>query len=438
MEEKQLVEEEMIDNVSPNLNNIFIILQLYPYIAPENFENSKISSITNEQLFIKLSDLLEQKEISKYITTKEKLISIIEKYCEFFQFSEDKERIQYVLPEGMTVFSILNIPPKLNKEEVKHHLELVNLQYNRLYKKGFYWYLSTIDKETVICVQNSLRELIFDEIRIKYIHNNKNQILKYMKDKMDKNSYQKDAKYLGINNKGYSKYNYTKGKMSDSDSGSFSWRKGSGGSKSSFDYAEKPYKKGKNYKYKRNRFNSDNDGKKYNKYNNNYYKNYGSNNSNISNNSNNSNQEVEIDISKLKYSLNIKNKYSFGDIKAFYEKNKNNILEKPKFLNEELVDIIGNNKKEIVSLNELIESSEKNKKVESPSDKKEDEKNTNGNNNVNTNININTNIKIPKMNPLSGMSKNFNKFDIVPGNAMPGLMMPFQTSPWIEESNEEQ
>ena len=57
----------------------------------------------------------------------------------------------------MTVFSILNIPPKLNKEEVKNHIELINLQYNRLYKKGFYWILSTIDKETVICVQNSLR-----------------------------------------------------------------------------------------------------------------------------------------------------------------------------------------------------------------------------------------------------------------------------------------
>ena len=94
---------------------------MYPYIAPENFENSKITTITNDQLFIKLSDLLEQKEISKYIDSKEKLISIIEKYCEFFQISEDKEKVQYVLPEGMTVFSILNIPPKLSKEEVKHH-----------------------------------------------------------------------------------------------------------------------------------------------------------------------------------------------------------------------------------------------------------------------------------------------------------------------------
>ena len=99
---------------------------------------------------------------------------------------------------------------------------------------------------------------------------------------------------------------------------------------------------------------------------------------------------------------------------------------------------------EIVSINELIENNEKNKKVESPRPKKtENEKNMNAtiaDNNNNINTNINTNIKIPKMNPLSGMSKNFNKFDIVPGNAMPGLMMPFQPSPWIwiQETYEEE
>ena len=435
MEEKQLNQEEIIDNVSLFYKNNK--LQLYPYIAPESFESSKITSIINDQLSLKTTDLLEQNEISKYIKTKEQLISILEKYCEFFKFSEDKESIQYILPEGMTVFSILNIPHNLKKDEVKHHLELINLQYNRLYKKGFYWFLSTIDKETVICVQNSLRELRFDDIRVKYIHNNKIQILKNMKDKMDKNSYQKDTKYLGINSNAYSKYNYNKNKNSDSDSGSFSWRKGSGGTKSSFDYGEKPYKKYKYYKYKRNRFNSDNDGKKYN----NYYKNYGSNNSNTSNNS----QEVEIDITKLKYSLNIKNKYSFADIKNFYEKYNNNNLQRPKFLNETLTDILSNNPKEIVSLDELIECNENKKRDGSTEKKIDNEKDANTNTNTNTNNsnininnnNINTNIKIPKMNPLSGMSKNFNKFDIVPGNAMPGLMMPFEGSPWIEESNQE-
>ena len=322
----------------------------------------------------------------------------------------------------MTVFSILNIPSNLNKKEVKNHIELINLQYNRLYKKGFYWILSTIDKETVICVQNSLRELIFDEIRIKYIHNNKNQILKMMKEKIEKNSYQKDAKYLGINNNnGYSKNIYNKQKMSDSDSDVFSWRKGSEGGKSSFDYNEKPYKKNHYYKYKRNRFNSGDDGKKYN--NNYYYKNYYYNN----------NQEIEIDISNLKYSLNIKNKYSFGDIKNYYEKIKNNPeICRPKFLNEELNDILSNKQKEIVSLDELIECNEKNK----PKDGSRGKKNSNEKHN-NANNNINLNIIIPKMNPLSGMSKNFNKFDIVPGNAMSGLVIPFQTSTPIEESNKE-
>ena len=68
----------------------------------------------------------------------------------------------------MSVFSILNIPPKLKKEEVYKNLELINLQFNRLYKTGFYWNLSTTDKETVICVQNSLRTLTYDDMTPKY------------------------------------------------------------------------------------------------------------------------------------------------------------------------------------------------------------------------------------------------------------------------------
>ena len=335
----------------------------------------------------------------------------------------------------MTVFSILNIPKKLSKEEVKNHLELINLQYNRLYKKGFHWFLSTIDKETVICVQNSLRELRFDEIKVKYYHSTKNQILKNMKDKMDKNSYQKDVKYLGynLNNGNKNKNYYKKHKNSDySDNSQFSWRKGSGGSKSSFDYGEKyQYKKNKYYKYKRNRFNSDND-RKY-----------------INNNEHNNNGEIEIDISKLKYDLNIKNKYTFQEIKNFFEKLNKNEISKPKFLDEELTDIISDKIKEVVSLNELVEANDKIKKNENENKKEEnkdinikqktDEKNKKDNKEVNTNTstNVNTNIKIPKMNPLSGMGKNFNKFDVVPGNAIPGIMMPFSSTTWIPESNNE-
>ena len=330
----------------------------------------------------------------------------------------------------MTVFSILNIPPKYNKEEVKNDIELINLQYNRLYKNGFYWILSTIDKETIICVQNSLRELIFDEVRIKFIHHSKAQILKIMKDKLDKSSYQKDTKYLGINN-GYDKNKYSKARGSESSEDNFSWRKGSGWNKTSFDYGDKYYyKKGGYYKYKRNRFNSGDDGKKYKNYQNqNYYY----------NNNFNNNQEIEIDISNLKYALNIKNKYSFGEIKNYFEHlNKNNEIERPQFQNEDTTDIISKTKKEIVALDELIECNEKNKSKENNAknaNSNNDEKNKINNTN---NSNVIPNIKIPKMNPLSGMSKTFNKFDVVPGNAMTGYMMPYPVPSYIEESNKEE
>ena len=141
---------------------------MYPYIAPENFDNSRISSITNEQLIIKISDLLKQKEVSKYISSKDKLLSLIKTYCEFFKISEDKEILEYILPDNMTVFSILNIPLNMTKTDVIKNIELINLQFNRLYKRGFYWVLCTLEKETVICMQNSLRDLFFEESKVKY------------------------------------------------------------------------------------------------------------------------------------------------------------------------------------------------------------------------------------------------------------------------------
>ena len=112
------------------------------------------------------------------------MVSVIKKFCEFFKFSENDEIITYDLPENMSVFSILNIPPKMKKEEVFQNLELINLQYNRLYKRGFYWVISTIEKETVICIQNSLRTLSFDDMKCKYDLKHSNQIWKIIKEQV--------------------------------------------------------------------------------------------------------------------------------------------------------------------------------------------------------------------------------------------------------------
>ena len=359
---------------------------------------------------------MKQKEVTKYIQDKEKLLSLIKTYCEFMKISENKEMIEYTIPDNMTVFNILNIPLKMNKEDVKKNIELINLQYNRLYKRGFYWVLSTIDKETVICMQNSLRDLTFEDSKVKYDLSNRNQIYRAMKEQVEKSSYQKEAKNLGISGNSGNKNNFNK-KGSDADSDAFSWRKGSCEGKTSFDVNEKNYKKNNNNYYnnrnnnqrKRNRFNSDNQGSPYNNYydNNNYYNNNNNyyNNNNYKNNhynnnhrnNNNNNKDIEIDISNLKYPIHIKYKYSFTDIKTFYKNICDNNLfpEKPKYLSDIFNEIISDKKKDVVVLDELIESSKQLEQLNNNNEIKE------------KNDKINTNLKIPKMNPLSNMGKGF-------------------------------
>ena len=384
MEDKKLTEEEIIDKVNICINKKIIIIQLYPYIAPENIDNSKIVSIIQDKYTIKIDDLLNQKEISKYIKDKTELISIIKKHCEFFKFLEtDDEYISYNIPDNNTIFSILNIPPKLKKEEVYKNLELINLKYNRLYKNGFYWNLSTTDKETVICVQNSLRTLTFDDMKPKYSIKNKTQILDLIKEQVEKISYQKEVKNLGIGNN-----NKNNNKISKGDSDTFSWRKGSSesGNNKDYNYIDNRYKKGfynynNNYNYKkRKRFNSDNVTTNNQRDNYNYeeYNPYPQ----------DLNKKIEIDASKLKYPLIVKYKYSFKEVQNIFEKIKN--MENPFNQKNEFIfsELIAEKPKNMESFEKLIKGGNINEIKE---DIKEDQ--------------INTNIKIPKINPLSNIGK---------------------------------
>ena len=284
----------------------------------------------------------------------------------------------------MTVFSILNIPPKQKKEEVYKYLELMNLQYNRLYKFGFYWNLCTTDKETIICVQNSLRTLSFDDMTPKYSLKNKNQIFDLLKEQVDKISYQKESKNLGIDKNINKDIKNNDKKLKDDDA--MSWRKASSESSSNYDFSEKRYKKN-NYYYnnnykKRKRFNSDN-AISYNKKD--TFEEYESSNKEI----NNINKNIEIDLSKIKYPSQIKYKYSFKDVHDILDKIKMSIDNPFNEKNKEIFfELIRDTAKELVPLDKII-------KINTFKEIKEDKKENQ----------INTNIKIPKVNPLSNIAK---------------------------------
>lgn len=230
----------------------------------------------------------------------------------------------------------------------------------------------------------------------------KSQILKIIKDIIDKTTYSKEASSLGIDKKIEKKED----KSSHKNSGD-TWKRRGDENVSSFDSGDKPYYKKNKYDYKRNRFNSDNAP------------------SSFQRGSNQQREkvveEIEIDMSNLKYPLNsnilalfniyyllVKYKYSFQDMQQFLNKLQANQLlnTAPKYLSPLADEIISNKPKEIIALNTLINQFEKEEKKQShaPQSKFEDIPE------------VNPNVKIPKMNPLCSMPKMFNKFDIVPGN----------------------
>ena len=91
-------------------------------------------------------------------------------------------------------------------------------------------------------------------------------------------------------------------------------------------------------------------------------------------------------------------------MKQYFNKidNSNLLKEKPKYLSDNANEILRDKPKELVALNKLIEEFEKNEpKINQQV--------------INSGKDL-SGVKIPKMNPLMNMNKNYNKFDMVPGN----------------------
>lgn len=154
------------------------------------------------------------------------------------------------------------------------------------------------------------------------------------------------------------------------------WRKYSGQSKGSFDSSYKGSNGGYPRKYKRERFNSEGNSK----WGNNHY-NFGFK-SQV--------EEIEIDISKIKYSLEVNYKYPLDTIQTMYNKMKENkkFDNRPPFIKVE--EIVGDKPKEIVIFSKNSIPSTNSKPIAKVS------------------------MKLPSTNPLCNMNKTYNKFDMVP------------------------
>jgi len=372
------------------------------------------------------------KDIAKLSIKKEDVQEII-KQKNFFKLSEDGETAILEIKNNFNIISVLNIPQNYSTEDI---VKEFNLNPNiKILKRSLFWHLSgEFTKEELNELFVKISKCSFQtENKIKHDLVTKTQIIQNILRQIHLNIYQKETSDLkgknsekstngNANQKTKEKTNPNiSGSKSNNSNEAFSWRKKSndqssngnnGSDTKSKDQEKKNYQNYKdntnnksNNNFKRERFNSE--GNATSKF---------SQNANYNSNLNNGTklEEIEIDMSNIKYTLNIKYKYSTQEMVNHLAKLVSlNKLSSTPFSNS-LEEIVLEKRKEV---NILCKRDRSNTSydTEIPTFKTKDNRESFSNNyqqssyySQNQNQNNNSN-KIPKNNPLGSLG-NFNNF----------------------------
>ena len=138
---------------------------------PETLENSKTVSIISDDLSFRPSDLLANPEIRKAFPSEETLFSVnlfwkqnLEN-IEFVRLDKTNKTAHLKLSDSAKIYSLINVPSKMEKEELEKLLSLDNFDFSRIYKKYFVWML-VLDNAFNIGFEDKLNSSSFGEVRI--------------------------------------------------------------------------------------------------------------------------------------------------------------------------------------------------------------------------------------------------------------------------------
>ena len=208
--------------------------RVIPYLSENNYQ-------------FRVSDLLNLKEVGKITQSKDELVDLIES-INYLKLSENQEAASYEIEQNLVVFSLLNVPQKMSKEELLSMLNLDSSQVLRLYKRSLYWILVTTEDYQV--VEKRLKEIQFEDkdtrnnnnsntlqgsqtgIKLKFDSVNRNNLIKNINKQIQNCSYQKEAQDLkaekkanGNNSNIAGNYNSNSSNKDRTNSEAFSWRK---------------------------------------------------------------------------------------------------------------------------------------------------------------------------------------------------------------------
>lgn len=206
-------------------------------LRPESLENSKVLSVVvDNNLQFKVNDLLNVKEISNITKDKNRLIEILKKF-DNIKLAEDNESGNFIIDENIVVFSFINVPQKMTREEVAVKLGVDLQSGSRFYKRSLFWILVTTQSEAGD-YEKKFRNVNFGDGNLKYDMINRMQLMKNINKQIQTLSYHKEAHDLKVDsgkksenmksNYGSNNSNNNSNNKDRTNSEAFAWRKKSG------------------------------------------------------------------------------------------------------------------------------------------------------------------------------------------------------------------
>ena len=316
-----MTSEEKKDNI---LNN------LYGILSPESIDSNRIASCFNENFEANLVELSNTSDVIKQVQSKEKFSEYL-KQLGIVEFLEKDEKLKLILNENLVVLVLMNIPLKWTNKDFNEKLKSFGENSEkilRLYKKSMFWYIALEDQNVVAKVEQELNSQILENDKIKYDKMQVTDIKKKLVKIINHQNYAKETNEL--------KSNHNCNNSNADSTSKLSWRKKSNdtedfkrGSKcgSISNVNNSNYEDPRKQSYKnsgvftrsnfgtgnfqqggiRDRYNSDG-------------QNLFTRQSIQNKNAYRKHDEIEINLSKIHYSLKITHKYTNGDILLFYDK----------------------------------------------------------------------------------------------------------------------
>jgi hypothetical protein len=118
-------------------------------LYPESLEQfSKVKTILTEDLTFKIDDLFQLKEIQKLANSKETLKEILSKISsDLISLNETRTEGKLVFDDKLMVYSLINLPNKMTKNDVMTLFDIKEGDITRIYKQSLFWILASQNEE---------------------------------------------------------------------------------------------------------------------------------------------------------------------------------------------------------------------------------------------------------------------------------------------------